>query len=74
MRKKTEPLATFWEIDGALWEPIRPVLLRYWPPKKTGRPPADVAQGDQRHHLPHARRLPTESSAQICTQGMALSW
>ncbi len=41
MRKKTEPLGTIWEIDDGLWELIRPLLLRYSPPKRTGRPLAD---------------------------------
>ncbi len=63
MRKKKEPRATIWEIDDALWQLIRPLLLRYWPPRRIGRPRAGLAQGDQRHHLPAVDCLPMESSA-----------
>lgn len=41
MPTKTETLGTIWEIDDELWALVQPVLLRYWPRKKTGRPLAD---------------------------------
>jgi putative transposase len=41
MKKKTETLGTIWEIGDELWKLILPILLRYWPQKKTGRPVAN---------------------------------
>jgi putative transposase len=31
---------TIWEIDDTLWALIAPILVAFWPPKRTGRPPA----------------------------------
>ena len=33
-------LDTIWEVDDALWAIIEPILLDFWPRKRTGRPPA----------------------------------
>src|SRR5688500_13373669 len=33
-------LDTIWEVDDALWAIIEPILLTFWPRKRTGRPPA----------------------------------
>lgn len=41
MRSKCETLDTIWEVDDDLWAIIEPILLEYWPPKPTGRKPAD---------------------------------
>ena len=41
MATKSEVLDTIWEIDDELWAMIEPILLEYWPPKATGRKPAD---------------------------------
>jgi putative transposase len=32
-------LDTIWEVDDALWVIIEPILLHFWPRKRTGRPP-----------------------------------
>lgn len=32
-------LDTIWEVDDALWAIIEPLLLDFWPRKRTGRPP-----------------------------------
>src|SRR4051794_16276907 len=40
-RPKTKPLGTIWEVPDALWEKILPVLLEFWPKKRTGRRTAD---------------------------------
>lgn len=34
-------LETIWEIDDELWAIIEPILLDYWPRKRTGRKPVD---------------------------------
>ena len=34
-------LDTIWEVDDILWALIEPILHKYWPRKKTGRPAAD---------------------------------
>lgn len=41
MPANTKVLDTIWEIDDALWAIIEPILREYWPPKPTGRKPAD---------------------------------
>jgi putative transposase len=41
MPAKSKVLDTIWEIDDVLWAIIEPILLEYWPPKRTGRKPAD---------------------------------
>ena len=39
--KTTQPaLGTIWEVDDKLWTIIEPILLDFWPRKRTGRPPA----------------------------------
>lgn len=38
---KQKTLDTIWEVDDTLWSIIEPVLLSYWPRKRTGRPPAN---------------------------------
>ncbi len=43
-KKQSQTLETIWEIDDALWAIIEPILLAYWPRKKTGRPPANWRQ------------------------------
>lgn len=37
---KTKTLDTIWEVDDALWAIIEPILIAFWPRKRTGRPPA----------------------------------
>jgi putative transposase len=37
----TASLDTIWDVDDELWALIEPILTRYWPRKRTGRPPAD---------------------------------
>lgn len=39
--RKSRKLGTIWEVPDALWERILPVLLEFWPKKKTGRRTAD---------------------------------
>lgn len=34
------PLPTIWEIPDELWERVLPILCKFWPRKKTGRPVA----------------------------------
>jgi putative transposase len=41
MPSNSETLDTIWEIDDDLWSIIEPILLEYWPPKRTGRKPVD---------------------------------
>jgi putative transposase len=36
----TQTLDTIWEVDDTLWAIIEPILLDFWPRKRTGRPPA----------------------------------
>ena len=36
----TQTLDMAWEVDDSLWALIEPILLDYWPRKRTGRPPA----------------------------------
>lgn len=36
------PLPTIWELPDELWERIEPILLRHYPPARTGRPRADL--------------------------------
>lgn len=36
----TQMLETIWEVDDTLWAIIEPILLDFWPRKRTGRPPA----------------------------------
>ena len=38
---KQETLGTIWEVDDALWSIIEPILVAYWPRKRTGRPPTN---------------------------------
>ncbi len=33
-------LDTIWVVDDTLWTIIEPILLGFWPRKRTGRPPA----------------------------------
>src|SRR3954463_10936361 len=40
-KPKSKPLGTIWELPDALWEKILPVLLEFWPKKRTGRRTAD---------------------------------
>ena len=35
-----ETLDTIWEVEDSLWALIEPILLAFWPRKRTGRPPA----------------------------------
>jgi putative transposase len=35
-----QTLDTIWEVDDTLWTIIEPILLDFWPRKRTGRPPA----------------------------------
>ena len=35
-----QALDTIWEGDDQLWAMIEPVLAKFWPRKRTGRPPA----------------------------------
>jgi putative transposase len=37
---KTKTLDTIWEVDDTLWAIIEPILIAFWPRKRTGRPPA----------------------------------
>ncbi len=37
-----EPLPTIWELPDELWARVEPVLLRRYPPARTGRPRADL--------------------------------
>ena len=37
-----KPLETIWEVPDELWERIEPILLRRYPPARTGRPRADL--------------------------------
>lgn len=36
----TQTLETIWEVDDELWAIVEPILLDFWPRKRTGRPPA----------------------------------
>ncbi len=36
----TQTLDTIWEVDDTLWAIIEPILLEFWPRKRTGHPPA----------------------------------
>lgn len=36
------PLETIWEVPDALWERLEPVLLKHYPPARTGRPRVDL--------------------------------
>ena len=36
----TQTLDTIWEVDDTLWAIIEPILLDFWPRKRTGRRPA----------------------------------
>ena len=35
-----QTLDTIWEVDDTLWSIIEPILMDFWPRKRTGRPPA----------------------------------
>lgn len=37
-----KPLPTIWEVPDELWERIEPILLKHYPPARTGRPRADL--------------------------------
>ena len=37
-----QPLATIWEVPDELWKRIEPILLRRYPPARTGRPRTDL--------------------------------
>lgn len=39
-KRKPKPLGVIWEIPDELWERVEPILMEFWPRKKTGRPPA----------------------------------
>lgn len=39
---RTERLPTIWSLPDELWERIEPILLRRYPPARTGRPRADL--------------------------------
>ncbi len=39
-KTKTKTLDTIWEVDDTLWSIIEPILIAFWPRKRTGRPPA----------------------------------
>ena len=39
-----KPLPTIWEVPDELWERIEPILMRRYPPARTGRPRADLRQ------------------------------
>lgn len=41
-RKTPAPLDTIWQIPDALWERLLIILTHHFPPKKTGRPQADL--------------------------------
>lgn len=36
---KAETLLPIWEVDDALWAIIEPILLAFWPRRRTGRKP-----------------------------------
>ena len=36
-----KPLPTIWRVPDELWEKVEPILAKYDPPKKTGRPRVD---------------------------------
>jgi transposase len=36
-KPKAKPLPTIWEIPDDLWGRIKPILLKFWPAKPTGR-------------------------------------
>ena len=36
------PLETIWEVPDALWERFEPILLKHYPPARTGRPRVDL--------------------------------
>ena len=36
------PLETIWELPDGLWERLEPILLRQYPPARTGRPRVDL--------------------------------
>ena len=37
---KTKTLDTIWEVDDVLWAIVEPMLISFWPRKRTGRPTA----------------------------------
>ena len=37
-----KPLPTIWEVPDELWLRVEPILLRRYPPAKTGRPRTDL--------------------------------
>lgn len=39
-----KPLPAIWEVPDELWERIEPILLKQYPPARTGRPRADLRQ------------------------------
>jgi putative transposase len=41
---KKKILPTIWEIPDELWERIEPILMKRYPPARTGRPRADLRQ------------------------------
>jgi len=62
-KRKVAPLDTIWEIPNAAWDRLEKILAERYPPKKTGRPRADLRQvfngiiyrlrsGVQWNHLP----------------------
>jgi hypothetical protein len=36
-KPKPKPSGTIWEVPDALWEKMLPILLEFWPRKRTGR-------------------------------------
>lgn len=43
-KRRRKVLGVIWEVPDTLWERIEPILMEYWPPKATGRPPANWRQ------------------------------
>ena len=37
-----QPLETIWEVPDELWERLEPILLKHYPPARTGRPRVDL--------------------------------
>lgn len=40
--EKEKPLATIWEVPDELWDRLKPIILRHFPPARTGRPRTDL--------------------------------
>ena len=41
-RRKRKTLGTIWEVPDDLWKRVEPLLEKAYPPKRTGRPRADL--------------------------------